>query len=488
MKMTKTEILSSNKANPLIIKLAILLFAFFIAISSAYAAEKDEFVDDFGEDETSLGFQTIFSGFIEIENFIHNYRYEEPGDANKKNEFRAKLSLQLGTENTYFKIVPNFYALPAFGSNKYPDYVYAELDPGDKYTVARNGRISGKYYEASFNECYVNLGFDFIKFRLGNQIYAWGTADLYNPTSYINPSDTRELFYKDADESKPGVPSVSAMVFISDFTLELVYIPVHTGSISPVPGNFWRYHYNLSFIELQGNEDTELPVAKQNMGYAARLSSTFGGVDISISGYRGPDTSPLLRPMAWIGLTSDVEVEQEYHISNNAGIDFSFSLGDFELHGEAAYSPDKYGVVDEEYGSSLGDEDLVLLPFRIRTSGYYSYAAGFNYTHGKLIFTAEWVQSKYTDKELMAPFYSDIIGSSISYSLFEELINLSLIGAYHIKNHGYILSPAVSFEFDNGLSFKLSYGYIGAEESDEPNMFTLYEMKKIFIVGVRYVF
>lgn len=486
MRMAKTGILSLNKANLLLLKLVMLTLTLFISISAAYAVEKDVFVDDSDEGETSLGFQTIFNGFIELENFIHNYRYIEPLDAIKKNEFRAKLSFQIGTENTYLKIVPNLYGLPAFGINDYPDYVYTDTDK--KYSVARNGRISGKYYEASFNECYLNLGFDFIKFRLGNQVYGWGTADLFNPTSYINPSDSRELFFRDADESKPGVPSVSSMIFISDFTLELVYIPVHIGSISPVPGNFWRYHYNLSFIELLGNEDTELPVAKQNMGYAARLSSTFGGVDISISGFRGPDTSPLLRPVSYIAATSDVQVEQEYHISNNAGFDFSFSIGDFELHGEAAYSPDKYGVVDEDYGSSLDTGDELLLPFRIRTSAYYSYAAGFNYTHGKLIFTAEWVQSKYTDKELMSPFYSDIIGSSISYSFFDELINLSLVGAYHVKNHGYILSPAVSFEFDNGLSFKLSYGHIGAEESEEPNMFTLYEMKKIFIIGVRYVF
>lgn len=473
--------------NLLITKLVIILLPFFISLSGAYGAEKDEFVDDFDEGESSLGFQTIFNGFIEVENFIHQFRYENNRDANKKNEFRAKLSLQMGTENFFFKIVPNFYGLPAFGSNDYPDYVYADLEPGKKYTASRNGRISGKYFEASFNECYLNLGFDFIKFRIGNQIYGWGTADLYNPTSYINPSDSRELFYRDSDESRPGVPSLSSMIFISDFTLELVYVPVHIGSISPVPGNFWRYHYNLGFVDLVGNEDTELPISKENMGYGARLSSTFSGVDISISGYRGPDTSPQLRPMEVIWTPGlDVVVEQEYFTSNNVGLDFSFSISDLEIHGEASYSPDKYGVVDENY-----DEDTfgaMTEPYRIRTSGFYSYAAGLNYTSGRLIFALEWVQSKYTDKELMSPFYSDLIGTSISYSFFDELLNLSLIGAYHIKNHGYILSPTVSFEFDSGLSVKLSYGYIGAEESDEPNMFTLYEDKKIFILGVRYVF
>lgn len=463
--------------------LVAIIIITLISIKPLHSADKDEFIDDFNEEESSLGFQVIFNGFIEFENFIHQFKYENNRDAIKKNEFRTKLSLQLGTENTYFKIVSNLYGLPAFAGNEYPDYVYNE----DNFSVARNGRISGKYYEASFNECYLNLGFDFIKFRIGNQIYGWGTADLYNPTSYINPSDSRELFYRDADESRPGVPSVSSMIFISDFTLELVYVPVHIASISPVPGNFWRYHYNLGFVDLVGNEDTQLPVAGKNMGYGGRLSSTFAGVDVSISGYHGPDTSPQLRPMEVIWTPGlDVVVQQEYYTSNNVGFDFSFSLGDFELHGEASYSPDKYGVVDENYTEDTFGS--MTEPYRVRTSGYYSYATGLNYTSGKLIFALEWVQSKYTDKQLMSPFYSDLIGTSISYSFFEELINLSLIGAYHIKNHGYILSPAVSFEFDNGLSFKLSYGYIGAEESDEPNMFTLYEDKKIFIIGVRYVF
>lgn len=466
---------------------ALIFITLLLLNTSIFSAEKDKFIDDFDDQETSLGFQTIFNGFIEIENFIHQFRYENNRDAVKKNELRAKFTIQLGTENSYFKIVPNLYGLPAFGSNIYTDYVYTDLEPGKKYAVSRNGRVSGKYFEASFNECYLNLGFSFMKFRIGNQIYGWGTADLYNPTSYINPSDSRELFYRDADESRPGVPSVSTMIFMSDFTLELVYVPVHIASISPVPGNFWRYHYNLGFIELVGNEDTQLPVASENMGYGARLSSTFNGVDISLSGYRGPDTSPQLRPVEYLPFTSDVLVHQEYYSSNNIGLDLSFSISDLEIHGEVSYSPDKYGVVDENIDLE-NNQDLLVEPYRVRTSGYYSYAAGINYTSGRLIFALEWVQSNYTDKELMSPFYSDIAGTSISYSFLDEFINLSVMGAYHIKNHGYILSPALNFEFDSGLSVRLSYGYIGAEDSDEPNMFTLYEDKKIFIMGVRYVF
>ncbi len=452
--------------------------------SSDDSEDFDDF-DDFGEESSSLGFQTIFNGFVEIENFINTYPNQDEtdfGSINKKNEIRTKFSIQLGTDRIYFKCVPNFYGLPAFGSNDYPDYVYSDSD----FSVARNGRISGKYYEASINECYFNLGFESIRLRIGNQIYGWGTSDIYNPTSYINPSDTRELFYKDSDEGGLGVPSVSAMIFISDFSLELVYVPFHIASISPVPGNYWRYHYNIKFIELVGNEDTELPVAVKNMGYGGRLSSTFSGIDISLSCYHGPDTSPLLRPMEvdW-DPTPDVVVQQEYYSSTNIGIDFSFSLSDFEFHGEASYSPDKYGVVDEHIDL---DSPVLEDPYRIRTSHYYSYSAGLNYTSGKLIFTLEWMQSNYTDGELMAPFYSDLIGSSISYDFFGEHLNISVLGVYHIKNHGYIISPAVNYKFDSGLSFKLSYGYIGAEESEEPNMFTLYEKKKIFILGVRYVF
>ena len=450
---------------------------------------KESTIDDFDELEkgsSGFGYQFIFSGFIEMENIISTYTKQDPGDINKKNEIRTRLSMQAGNENYYFKCVPNFYILPLyFKDDFYSDYRYSD----DNFKISRNGRISGKYYEASFNECYLNLSFNHMRLRAGNQIYGWGTSDVFNPTSFINPSDSRELFYKDSDETTIGVPSLSSMIFASDFTLELVYVPVHIGAISPAAKNFWAYQYELGFLTLIEKEYKELPLSAENSGYGARLAGCISGVDLSLSAYRGPDASPLLRPMAYIEKTSDILVQQEYHTSTNFGTDCSFKLWKFELHGEFAYSPDKYGVVDETPdGYVIKDKSNFLLnPFSVRTSRMYSYSAGMNFIQDKLTITSEWIQSGFADKSLMLPFNTDLIASSISYSFFDNKLRMSMGGLYDVKHLGYVLMPSIYINIDD-VSVKIAYSHMSDSPSDEITMFSVFKKHDILILALRYEF
>ncbi len=459
------------------------------ALNKISTDDKRSSDDDFDELEmgsSGLGFQFIFSGFIELENIISTYTKQEPGDINKKNEIRTKLSMQIGNENFYMKAVPNFYVLPLYASgDRYSDYRYSDKI----FEISRNGRISGKYSEASLNECYLNLSFNHLRIRIGNQIYGWGTSDVFNPTSFINPTDSRELFYKDSDETTIGVPSVSTMIFASDFTLECVYVPVQTGAISPIAQNFWAYRYDLGFMTIVEQEHKDLPATTENSGYGARLAGCINGVDLSLSVYQGPDASPILRPMAYITDTSDIMVLQEYHPSTNFGTDFSFKLWKFELHGEAAYSPNKYGVVDETPKNfSIKNAEAVLSePFSTRTSKMYSYSTGFNFIYEKLTITSEWIQSAYADKSLMLPFNTDLLASSINYSFFDSRLRMSLGGLYDFKHEGYVLMPAMYINI-NDVSVKILYSHMSDSPSDDITMFSVFKKHDIVIVGIRYEF
>jgi hypothetical protein len=451
-------------------------------------ADSDDF-DEFSDEQTGLGFQFIFSGFIELENFFNTYIHQKPEDAVKKNEIRLKLSMQLGNDSYYFKLVPNIYVLPFFFSEGlYEDYRYAETD----FMLARNGRMSGRYYEMSFNECFVNLGFKHFRIRLGNQLYAWGTADVFNPTSYINPADSRELFYKDADETKLGVPSLSSMIFISDFTIEFVFIPIHVGAISPVSENFWSYHYRLGFMTIVEDEYRALPPAGENLGYGLRFSGSASGVDFSVCFYHGPDVNPILRPMKYLEYDKNILVKQEYHTSTNLGWDISYKIWKFELHAEMSYSPNKYGVVDEvpkNFNMTSDNVKRVLEdPFRVRPAHWLSYALGFNFMYDDFLFTAEWLQSHHFDDRLMEPFYTHFLAMTASYAFLDDLITLSLVTVCDVKNVGYLLVPSINFYFESGVYLKVAYSHIGSKDTDEINLFTLFDKHDILILGVRYVF
>lgn len=455
------------------------------AIVSEDKGEGNEESEEDSSGDGGSGFIFNLQGFIESENFINTYTEQNPGDINKKNEFRLNLNLQTGTDMFYLRFIPNCYMLPFLTYNEvsiYDDYRYEK-----KFKVSRNGRISDTNYEVSFNECYLSLDTQYIRLRTGNQIYRWGTADVFNPTSYINPSDSRELIFKDDDEAKIGVPSASAMIFIRDFSLELVYVPVHVPSISPISQNFWAYHYNEGFIPIEEGETEGLEITAENFGYGARLAGTVSGFDFALSGYYGPDREPLLRPMRTLLVpnTLPVLVMPEYYLIGIGGIDIAFSLGDFVFQAEAAYSPNKYGVVDQDYSEPIEDE--MTWPFEVKKSGYFSYSTGFNYIWDTFVFTTEWTQSKYSDSSLMPSVYSDLLVARIEDSFFENFIKLSLSCVWDTKHKGFLLMPAMGFDFQNGLTFNLSYGYINGKD-DSMDVFSMYNNYDIIIIGLRYAF
>ena len=448
----------------------------------------DDF-DDFSEfEEETSKVMFLFNGFIELENFINIYSKQDPEDVNKKNEIRLKLSMQIGTDRYYFKCVPNLYFLPFFFSNGlYDDYHYVDKD----FNLSRNGRISGKYYEMSFNECFVNIGLDKGRIRIGNQIYAWGTADLFNPTSYINPADSRELFLKDPDEMKLGVPSVSAMVFLKNYSLEFVFVPIHVGALSAISENFWAYHYEQGFLSLIEDRYKALDPAAENLGFGVRWAGTVTGVDFSLSAYYGPDNNPILRPISYVTATSDILVRQEYHTAFNMGFDLSFRIGDYiEIHGEIAFSPNKYGVVDEipEHYTQSDVAELLKQPFSIKRSHWWSYTLGFNFVYKDFLLASEWYQSAYMNQALMAAYLTDILVVHASYTFHEDMFTIGMVVLYDAANTGYVLGPAMDFDFHNGFSMKIGYSYISKIDDDDPNVFTLFNKNDILILEGRYAF
>jgi len=195
------ERMIKKRIAPLVLGLWALLFLFtFPAI-----AEDDP---EDGKSSNDSGPWT-FEGFLEMENLFNAHKDQSFDDAVIKNEIRGKFKIRYGTDNAHVFLSPDLYlSCAVFQSESDKTCAY-----NDDFDVARNMRISDRGYEASLNEGYVHYGNSRARVRVGNQIYGWGTADVFNPTSYFNPYDMRETFFKDDDELKLGVPSISGMAF-----------------------------------------------------------------------------------------------------------------------------------------------------------------------------------------------------------------------------------------------------------------------------------
>jgi hypothetical protein len=475
-------------------------------------AEEDafetEFDSDFGFDDDwdaafddSVSSDTPSSDFTwrletAFENIIQTKRELHFEDASKKNEISVLFEFQYGSADDYLFAQTGFYFFPTFISDTIgQEYVYS-----DESNTFRNLRISSNSSEVIFREFYYNWSRKKFRVRVGNQIVAWGTADFLNSTSYFNPSDFRELLFKDEDQVALGVPAVSGLFFLKGFTVETVFVPVHTASAFPETGNFWAVKkIEDNYPVIFGNENP-MDANSKNFGYGARLASTYKGVDFSFSGYHGPDKEPVLLPAGTVLIenqTVSVLVQPEYFIVDYLGFDSAFTYEDFVFQVEAAYSPNKSGFVRQD---TTRPQDLTF-PYDTRKTDFLSYSVGFNYFipmqkllpghAGESLLTVEWYQARYFDDDIEKPQITDFLTCRFQDTYFGDRVSVSMTGIFETRSSGVILWPQIGYDFLNG--FKVEAGYIaidghGEGDYQKDSIFYYYEDNDFIMVNVRYAF
>jgi len=170
---------------------------------------------------------------------------------------------------------------------------------------------------------------------LGKQMFAWGTADAFNPTDRINPYDYLDV----PDSEKLGVYSAAARLGAGPASLTLVVVPFFTPSRLPLSDSRWTPVPPPGFIAVV--DDRELPGRDiQNMQYAARLRATVSGWDFSASYYEGFEDLPAFRQSTAVVAPGVVvpRFTPVYTRIRAAGADFSTTWRGFEFHGEGAFT------------------------------------------------------------------------------------------------------------------------------------------------------
>ncbi|TFG91808.1 MAG: SPOR domain-containing protein [Syntrophobacterales bacterium] len=446
-------------------------------------------------EEENIGPEFSYRGSIEFETFFNTGTNQSFKGKNEKNEIRNRLQIRYGTENLFLFSVSNLYLFQTYLNEGADDhYVYSK-----DHRVARNLRLSSQNAELSFDELYLNYGMEHFRLRAGNQIYGWGTADAFNPTSYFNPSDMREILFRDDDENKVGVPSLSGMFFLGDYTLEAVFVPVHIPTIMAPEGNFWALAVNDSFfLPIIFDEPERLDADIDNVGYGVRLSTSAGGVDMSVSAFRGPDKNQLFLPYEIIfqGPTPvAVRLRPQTSVVSILGLDLSAALGDFVVQLEAAYSPDKAGIVEQGI-TGLGGPTL---PFETDRFHYVSYATGFNYFipldrlleghTGDTVFTFEWFQSKYLEGGVYSQPITDIVSCKFEDSYFDGRIKTTIKGIFDTKHGGKVFWPEIGYDFQNGFLVEVGYATIWGDRGstwENDSIFYYFRDNDLLMGKVRY--
>lgn len=460
------------------------LIALSVVLTLIFTAEILPAMDEEDTEDTSAPAGFEISGFISNKNIISTYTEQDAGDINRKNELRSNIKIKYGSEDFYLFLNTNQYIIPL--------PINEEFRYSGSFHAGRNGTLSGTFYEVNAREFYANLAFEKIRLRAGNQVYGWGTADVFNPTSYFNPQDLRELFFREEDELKQGVPSVSSMIFIGDYTLELVYVPVHVPTLVAAENNFWEITYIEGPFPVFVTGSSGLPVSAENSGYGGRLAGTVAGADLSVSAYRGPDKDPLMRPMRTVLVTGEpvsIKVVPEYHVVTSFGADASMRFDKFVVQGEVTFSPDKTVCIDQPY--SIG----MTLPFETEKTRALSYTAGFNYFiplsslieghGGTTVFTAEWMQTIYYGSGYMQPLITDFITIRLEDSFFEDKLKPAATMIWDIRNKGAAFSVKLAWDFQNGFSVNAEYWNITGSDG---SILGYFKENDFVSIGGRYEF
>ena len=285
------------------------------------------------------------------------------------------------------------------------------------------------------------------------------------------------------------------MFFIADSTLELVVAPVHIPMRLPPERNFWEIRYREGPFPVNIQEPDGLPPSVSNAAFGARYATSLAGVDMAASIYRGPDREPLFRPMRTVLVPSEpvsILVKPEYHSVTMAGLDFSMNFDRVVIQAEAAYSPDKNGVVEQDYTPQMR------FPFEVRTGHYVSYSAGFNYFvplgllleghEGETVLTVEWNQSRYFDGGIMAPLITDVLVVRLQDEFLGGRLKTFITFLWDARTDATVLWPSLGWDFKTGLSLELACASISAREGRERSIFSFYSDNDIVTARVRYAF
>jgi hypothetical protein len=89
-----------------------------------------------------------------------------------------------------------------------------------------NTNIGVQRYEADVWDTYADAYFDWIDFRFGKQIVAWGAADLLTVNDVVNARDLRRGLAEEPDELRLPVVALSATAYEGPLSVQALYVPV----------------------------------------------------------------------------------------------------------------------------------------------------------------------------------------------------------------------------------------------------------------------
>lgn len=407
-----------------------------------------------------------------------------------KLEGRGRLNARLGSRSYHGMAVLDYYYYPEPGSGSRSSETYA--------SPRETERIEAQ-------ELYLRGG-GTVQFKLGKQLFSWGSADMFQVTNYFDQPDLREFFAIDKEDKNEGIPALSVKVLPGNFSLEAAVTPVHNPALFPSERSFWELEPGP--VEASGNslpvtieEGERLQGGISNSSFAGRFGGSIGDFDFHICYYNGINRAVILKP----GLTGtapanvSIEMKPLYERIDAYGIDTAFTLGKFSFRGEASFSRKMIAVREVDSAAlqnglmqinNFGSTDVDISPGE--KAPYFAYVVGADYNlwGNNGIVLVEWMDSRYLEnrERYIEPLINGILLVRVEDMFFNESLEAevgALLRPEKGSKPGQMLFLDLAWNFQNGLSIGAG-GYLFQGNDDE--LMELFEEKDLVYLKAKMEF
>ena len=322
----------------------------------------------------------------------------------------------------------------------------------------------------SLGEVWADYTSSFWGIRIGRQKVAWGKADGIDITNVVCPGDMSSIAAMTSDDSKLPVNAIRLSFSGNQFTTDAFWIPFFTPAVLPAE--------KVAGIPIEKPE-----LAIWNGEYGLKFSGYFSMLDVSFYGFYGWEDTPFVdykmpSPPAIIP-------SAKYKHMAMVGLDTAIPIGPTVLRSEAAFFPkrnfqkDAQTIVKENMtGTAETTKELnqlkALIGLDWMPSGWTLTAQYFcDYVFGNL------------DNLDRKDAYTHGATLSISKSLLNETMDLSLAGVVNLNAFDSLINPSLNYSLSDQINIKTG-AYILLPGPDEDGTYGAYKDYSSIYINVKF--
>jgi len=307
-------------------------------------------------------------------------------------------------------------------------------------------------------EVYIDLGGEFFDLRMGKQQIIWGKGDGVFITDIVSPKNLSRFLVPDFEELRLAVTGARLDLYADAHSLELVWLPWFTPTISPASGSLWAL--SLAFPISPTIQAAVLPVMELESGeYFAKYSYMGSSFDLSLmGGWFWNDTpaftviSQVLTP--GVGLTS-LTVEPEYYRTLAAGYAVSGTLGPLVLRSEGAwYGAKRFQGNPMAFADGYAEKDAI------------QYLAGADFSVGGYNFGLQFIQDIILDydDDLTEDAIANTATFVVAKTYLNETLTVEIFSYLGLDDGDALVKPKVTWDASDSLElFAGAYLFLGDE-------------------------